>query len=182
MFNKQLCVRLHVAAILLFLISATCVALAIDLTRSAVPSAPSPPARLADLAWLAGSWEGDGIGGGKALEVYSPAAGGQMVGHFTQLNPDGSVVFYEIISITEKDGTLHYRLKHFHPDLTGWEEKDVVRDFPLVALELEKDTWYFDDLTVKRDGTNGMVEAVRVRKKDGTSVEYSFHYTRKGPQ
>ena len=100
-----------------------------------------------------------------------------MAGHFIQLKPDGSVEFYEIVSITEKEGTLHYRLKHFHPDLTGWEEKNVVRDFPLVALE--KDTWYFDDLTVKRDGANGMIEAVRVRKKDGTSAEYSFHYTRK---
>lgn len=148
-----------------------------ELTRSARPGMPSPRASISDLKWLEGTWEGKGIAGADAVEVYSTAKGGQMVGHFRQLNPDGTIFFYELMTITEKDGTLHYRLKHFNADLTGWEEKEVVRDFPLVAVD--KDTWYFDDLTLKRDGENGMIAGVRVQKKDGATMELSFHYIRK---
>jgi len=145
-------------------------------TRSAVPGAPAPPARVADLAWLAGAWEGAGIAGGAATEVYSPPAAGQIVGHFRQLRPDGSLWFYEIMSIAEAGGSLHYRLKHFDADLTGWEEKAQVVSFPLVAVE--KDAWYFDGLTIRRDGPDGMVAAVRIGSKDGGSREAVFRYRR----
>ena len=92
----------------------------------------APPATLADVAWLQGSWEGEGIEGAPALEAYAPAAGGQMVGHFRQLNKDGTVMFYELITIVEEGGSLAYRLKHFNADLTGWEEKGKVVSFPLI--------------------------------------------------
>lgn len=45
----------------------------------------SAPAKLSELAWLEGVWEGPGINGGRATEVYSAPAGGQIVGHFRQL-------------------------------------------------------------------------------------------------
>ena len=57
--------------------------------------AQSPPARVEDLAWLQGAWEGPGISG-PATEVYSGPAGGQIVGHFRQLRGDG-IWFYEIM-------------------------------------------------------------------------------------
>lgn len=168
--------RTCISAMLVVLLLASNLISAQQLTRSARPGVPSPKASISDLNWLEGTWEGKGIAA-DAVEVYSTARDGQMVGHFRQLNPDGTIFFYELMAITEKGGTLHYRLKHFNADLTGWEEKDVVRDFPLVAVE--KDTWYFDDLTLKRDGANGMIAGVRVQKKDGTTMELSFHYTRK---
>lgn len=143
-------------------------------TRTAVPGAKPPPARVADLAWLAGQWEGQGISG-PAREVYSPPAGGQIAGHFTQLR-DGKVWFHEILSIAETGNTLEYRLKHFNADLTGWEEKAEVKSFPLVAVE--RDAWYFNGLTIRRDGPNGMVGAVKVSSPDGGAREYVFRYKR----
>ena len=59
-------------------------------TRSRVEGVAAPAADIADLAWLAGHWVGEGLGG-RATEVYSAPAGGQIVGHFGSQDKDGSV-------------------------------------------------------------------------------------------
>jgi len=46
------------------------------------------------------------------------------------------------------------------------------------AVALEKDAWYFDGLTVRRDGPDGMVGAVRIESKDGPPREAVFKYRR----
>lgn len=143
-------------------------------TRQALPGAASPQAIISDLAWLAGPWDGNGLGGA-ARVVYSPPDDGQIVGHFKQ-SKNGKIQFYEIAAIAETKGSLEYRVKHFNADLTAWEEKDKVQTFPLVAVE--KDAWYFDGLTIRRDGENGLIETVLVSRKDGTSSEISFTYRR----
>jgi len=143
-------------------------------TRSPVAGVPPPPALLAELAWLEGTWEGEGISG-PAREIYFAPRGGQMAGHFTQSRGD-SVWFYEIVTIVETGGSLEYRLKHFNADLTGWEAQNEVRSFPLVAVG--GDAWYFDGLTIRRDGDDGMIGAVRIENRDGTSREAVFRYRR----
>jgi hypothetical protein len=144
-------------------------------TRAAIPGAPPPPARIADLAWLTGIWEGQGISG-PARGVYLQPMGGQIAGHFTQARGDG-IWFYELITIVEENGSLAYRLRHFNADLTGWEERDVVRSFPLVAVE--NGAWYFDGLTIRRDGPDGMVGAVMIAGSNGAQPrEAVFHYRR----
>lgn len=149
-------------------------ALAAQETRVAVPGAAPPAARVADLAWLAGAWEGEGLSG-PAREVYSPPMGGQIVGHFAQSRGDG-IWFYEIMTVAEAGGSIEYRLKHFNADLTGWEERSEVKRFPLVAVE--GDAWYFDGLTIRRDGPDGMVAAVRIGSSDGAGREAVFRYRR----
>lgn len=136
-----------------------------------------PMASLADLGWLAGSWEGEGIEGAPALEAYASAAGGQMVGHFRQLNKDGSVMFYEIITIVEEGSSLAYRLKHFNADLTGWEEKDKVTAFPLTATG--KDRWDFSGLVYERTGPDAMTATVRVTE-GGKEETLVFRFRRNG--
>ena len=143
-------------------------------TRTLKPGASPPAARLEDLAWLRGQWEGEGLTG-PATEVYSSPAGGQIAGHFRQLR-DGRVWFFEIVAIAQVGPSLEYRLKHFNEDLTGWEEKGTVVTFPLVAVE--EGAWYFDGLTIKRDGPDGMIGAVRIGNKDGSSREAVFKYRR----
>jgi hypothetical protein len=134
-------------------------------------------ANLTDLAWLEGRWEGRGIDGAPATEVYSRAAGGKMVGHFRQLKPDGSVLFYELITIGIENGKLTYALKHFNPDLTGWEERDTVVRFPLTAVAPGK--WNFSGITYERKGTNSMTASVAVNEKDGSTQMLVFHFRRK---
>lgn len=137
----------------------------------------APPAKLADIAWLQGSWEGEGIDGAPALEAYAPAAGGQMVGHFRQLNKDGTVMFYELITIVEEGGSLAYRLKHFNADLTGWEEKDKVVSFPLT--DRKGDRLDFSGLVYQRTGKNTMTASVKVTE-GGKTETLVFRFRRKG--
>lgn len=143
-------------------------------TRSASPGAAPPPAKLADLAWLAGEWSGDGFAG-PAREVYSPPMGGVIAGHFIQQKGAG-ILFFEIVTIAQKGDSLTYRLKHFNADLTGWEEKGVVQEFPLVAVE--NDSWYFDGLTIRRVGPDEMHGSVRIKPKDGPPSELTVKYRR----
>ena len=140
-------------------------------TRVAGGDHVPPPARLAQLTWLAGSWSGSGIGGAPAHESWLPPTGNTMVGLFVQEDGEGGLMFTEHMNISEVDGSLAVRLKHFHPDLTGWEEKDDMLTFRLVALE--PCAAYFSALTYRcANGENtedGIVVAVRMQG-DGNEI------------
>ncbi|MDX1385808.1 MAG: DUF6265 family protein, partial [Thermoanaerobaculia bacterium] len=99
----------------------------------------SPPATLESVAFLAGSWVGEGLGG-EVEEVWAAPSGGSMVGAFKLLR-DGEPSFYEILLVLEEEGSLVLRLKHFDPDLTGWEEKDDFVSFPLVKMG-KNEAWF----------------------------------------
>lgn len=150
------------------------------LAALALPTAAwaGPAAKLSDLAWMAGSWDGPGIAGAPSTESWSPAGGGQMPGHFRQLNPDGSVMFYELLALAEKDGSLVLRLKHFNADLTGWEEKATVREFPLSAVS--RDRWEFSGIAYQREGRNRMTVTVLIRNADKSQETLTFRLRRRG--
>lgn len=121
-------------------------------------------ARIGEVAWLAGRWIGE-FSGGTGEEVFAPPAGDSMLGMF-RLVKDGRIVFSELITIVEEEGSLV--LKHFDRNLKGWEEKDVVREFPLIRLT-EREA-YFDSITYQREGDE-MRFFVAVRQKNGELQE-----------
>lgn len=82
--------------------------------------------------WLEGHWVGQGFGG-TIDEVWLPARGGTMLGTF-RLVVDGADVFYEIFTIDEGPDGHVMRLKHFNPNLDGWEEKDAALVWPAEAV------------------------------------------------
>ena len=133
----------------------------------------SPKARIADMAWLTGRWVGDFMGG-KGEEVFAPPQGDTMIGMF-RLVKDGKITFSELIYIVEEEGTLVLKLKHFDRELKGWEEKDVVRAFPLVKLT--ENEAYFDSITYRRDGDE-MRFFVAVRQKNGEITELEGRHRR----
>ena len=142
--------------------------------RSLAPGAKPAAASIADIAWMAGHWEGEGLGG-RSIETISPPIAGQMAGHFQQVK-DGRISFYEIYHFVERDRSLLLRIKHFNPDLTGWEDKAATVDFPLVAID--KDGAYFDGLTMRRTAPDRMETLVRIRRKDGSTEEAAFRFRR----
>lgn len=150
-----------------------------DETRSAPAGHGPPPASIDSLGWLVGHWSGTGIGGDPAFETYSPPVAGAIVGHFAQLDGEGAIAFSEYVHIAQVGASLAFRLKHFHRDLTGWEAKDEVVSFPLVALE--EGAVHFDGLTLRREGATGLVTAVRMKAKDGSFRELVFRYEKAGP-
>ena len=140
--------------------------------RSLKPGAVPPPATIDDIAWLAGHWEGEGLGG-QSFETISPPVAGQMAGHFQQVK-DGKLQFYEIYQFAPQGNSLIMRIKHFNADLTAWEEKGETVDFPLVAIE--KDAVYFDGLTMRRTADGGL-ESFVVIGEDGTRTAH-FRFRR----
>lgn len=143
--------------------------------RTAIPGTPPPAATIEDIAWLAGHWEGEGLGG-TSIETISPPVGGQMAGHFQQVK-DGKIWFYELYQFAPAGNSLTLRLKHFNADLTGWEEKAKTVEFPLVAVE--KDAVYFDGLTYRRTADGGLEGFVVIREDDGKTEEVAFRLKRK---
>jgi hypothetical protein len=140
------------------------------------PGTASPPATIGDLAWLAGSWTGPGLGG-QVEEIWSVPRAGAMMGMFRLLR-DGGTVFYELMTLVEESGSLTLHVKHFNPDLTGWEEKTKTVDFLLVAVS--GDRFLFDGLTFERRGADAVTIYVVISSKDGTVREEAFRYTRSG--
>lgn len=139
-------------------------------------SEPAGKATIADMAWLAGSWTGEGLGG-ISEEMWSKPAGGAMVGTY-RLIKDGKPVFYEICWIVEQEGTIALRLKHFNADLTGWEEKDKTVDFRFIKKDGNR--IYFSGLTFERLGNSELNIYLALKHKDGSVKESVFKMKREG--
>lgn len=136
---------------------------------------PPAVASIADLAWLEGTWIGEGLGG-TVLESYSAAVGGHMIGHFRLVRNDVPI-FYELIVVTQVGDTIEYRVKHFDPDLNGWELRDAFDRFKLVSVA--PDLWVFDKAMIRRTGTDTNEQAVR--QSAGTDWTDHFRYRRMLP-
>lgn len=150
--------------------------LAAQETRVAEEGKPAPPARIADAAWLVGAWSGSGINGAEAHESWLAASGDTMVGTFVQETAAGAIMFTEHMYLMEEGGSLVVKLKHFNPDLTGWEEKDGMVTFRLIAAE--PCALYFNALTYRCDGAGGMVVAVRMKSPKPEPQELLFRFRR----
>jgi hypothetical protein len=151
--------------------------LAAMLLSFAAPALAGPPATLADAEFITGAWVGEGIAGAEAGETWSPAAGGQMVGHFYQLQTDGAVMFYELITLApDGEGSLVMRLKHFAPDLAGWEaqEAEAAEAFPLTAVG--EDRLEFSGLIYQllEDGSLKVSVVTQTSSGDPETLEFLF--------
>lgn len=131
----------------------------------------SPPAKIADVAWIAGTWQGNALGG-FCEEIWSAPQGGSMMFCFRMVK-DGKIVFYELGYIKEQNNTLVLELKHFGDDLTGWEEKDGKEVFELVKIE--KDKVYFDGFTIERKSAGNIIMYVLM---EDSGKELTFDYKR----
>ncbi len=132
----------------------------------------SPLANIEQMSWMAGAWQGEAFGG-TIDEVWSPPAGGAMMGMFRLVQGD-ETGFYELMTLVEESGSLVFRLKHFNADLKGWEEKDETVDFPLVALE--ENVAFFDGITFQRADDTTLNIYLASENKEGGFDELVFNY------
>lgn len=142
-------------------------------TLKRTPGQKPAAATIADMAWLAGHWTGDDLGG-RSEEMWTAPHDGVMLGMY-RLIRDGKPVFYELLTISEHEGSLLLRLKHFNPDLTGWEEKSETVDFPFVAKTDGR--LQFAGLTFMPDGDR-LTIYLAIRGRDGAIREEVFRMTR----
>jgi hypothetical protein len=142
----------------------------------AAPGAEPPPARVSAAAWLAGDWTGQGLGG-ISEEAWLPPAAGSMAGAYRGTR-SGQVTFYELMTVAEAGGSLTFRLKHFAPDLKGWESPERAVEFPLVRAA--RSATYFDGLTYRRTA-EGIESWVVIGLGDGGTRPERFLYTPRAP-
>jgi Domain of unknown function (DUF6265) len=133
----------------------------------------SPAADLSATSWVAGHWRGKAFGG-ITEEVWTSPLGGSMMGSF-KLVVDGKVNFYELITLSEVEGTLILKLKHFNANLTGWEEKDETVEFKLVKVTPNK--VFFDHFTFEKI-SNDEINMYVVVDNDGEKTEVKFNYVK----
>ena len=135
---------------------------------------PVPAAEPIDAAaFLVGEWVGTGMGG-EVQESWSPALGGQMVGHFTYAR-EGKPVFYEILLLRpDETGHLEMLVKHFNADFTAWEDKGEWVTFEGLAERVEPQALTFNGLRIRLDGEGVLTSTVTMRRSDGTVNDVPF--------
>lgn len=148
--------------------------LAAQETRVGEDGFESPPATLAEMGWLVGRWHGAGVGGAPATESWLPPIGGTMVGTFVQQGANGALQFTEHMYLSEEDGSLVLRLKHFNEDLTGWEAKDEMESFRLLAIE--PCAAYFHELTMRCADPEAPDKGLVIAVSMGSGRELVFRY------
>ena len=117
-------------------------------------------ASIDDIAWIAGNWQGEALGG-KFEETWNKPFGGTMMGMFKLVQND-KVVFYELCTIAPKDDSFVLRIKHFHADMKGWEAQNESMEFPLVSAS--KTEVKFDGIVFKKTGDDSMHITVNVEQ------------------
>ena len=155
-------------ALLLFIVSTTL----ISQNTLTLEDKDSPAASINDVAWIAGDWQGEALGG-ITEEIWTAPLGKSMMGSF-KLVVNEIVQFYELCTITEENESLLLRIKHFDKDLKGWEEKDQSIEFPLVKIE--KNKVYFDGLTFEKINEDELNIYVIFKDEGKEEVEMKFNY------
>ena len=150
--------------------------LAAQETRVGEPGFTPPPATIHQMWWLEGLWQGEGIEGARATESWLPPTGTTMVGTFIQQTAEGGIMFSEHMHIIEEGGSLVLKLKHFNADLTGWEDKEGMVTFRLLGAEFC--SAYFSGLTLRCDGSDKLVVAVRMKSDGPEPKELLFRFDR----
>ena len=108
-----------------------------------LPAEPASEGGLAPVAFLEGIWRGS-LSGGVIEEQWSGPEGDNMMGMFRYVK-DGKVTFYEMQVIELGDAGPVLRIKHYHPGLRGWEEKDESVTFGLQEVADQKAVFLEDD-------------------------------------
>lgn len=89
---------------------------------------------------------------------------------------NGTISFYELMNLSEEDGSVILKLKHFNKDLTGWEEKDRFVSFRLVKMGPQ--AAYFSGLTFQRIADDRLEIFLAIRDRDGRVREEAFQMQR----
>jgi hypothetical protein len=89
---------------------------------------------------MAGAWRGR-RGADTVEEHWSGPEGESLMGMFRWLR-EGKARFFELLTIEAEGECLVLRIKHFHPGLKGWEEKDQAVSFDLVQLGHQEAVFY----------------------------------------
>lgn len=107
-------------ALLIPLAAVAAPALARVAPAAAREDAPAARHDVSELAWLAGAWTGNGLGGDVELH-WSKPVGGSLVG-MSRLVQNGKAGFFEFILIEQDEQGVALRFQHYNPGYAAWEK------------------------------------------------------------
>lgn len=143
-------------------------------TYALEPDEARPEATLQDASWLVGSFTGTAFGQ-NFEEVWNGPSAGTMIGLF-KLYGDEGLSFYELLELSDADGTLTMKVKHFNADFTAWENKEDFVTFRLVKIE--DNALHFGGLSFYRR-EDGSIDGYIVMRKDKEITEHHMDYVRR---
>lgn len=127
--------------------------------------------KISELQWLVGYWSGTGLGG-ECEEVWMPPVDGHMIGTF-RFWDEGKLVFSEFMHLIQEEESITLKIKHFNPDLSGWEEKEEWTTFSLIELGEKKAQ--FDGLTIERKGEELVILVELGEKGENKLEKFTYH-------
>jgi len=128
---------------------------------------PASNVDVEDLAWLAGYWRGEGLGG-VCEEIWSEPLAGSMIGLF-RLVRDGEPVFSEHMTLGADADGFALKVKHFTPDFVAWEDKEEAIRFRLE--ELRPGEAVFGGLRIRRTDEGNLEITIRLKRKGGDTTD-----------
>ena len=128
--------------------------------------AQAPAAKIEQLSWMQGYWEGQGMGG-TVEDSWGPPRAGVMLGSFRFTPASGRPGFYQLFAIEEWEGSLRFVFRHFHPDFVAWEEKD--KPLRLALTRIGPDEAAFGGVVFRRAAPDVLEVDLAMRGKDGAS-------------
>lgn len=134
------------------------------LAQSTEQESPAPAAKVEQVAWMQGYWEGQGLGG-TIEDLWGPPRAGVMLGAFRLTRADGKPGFYQLFAIEEWEGSLRFVFRHFHPSFVGWEEKDQSNKLPLTRISADEAA--FGGVVFRRVAADVLEVDLTMRGKDG---------------
>ena len=132
-------------------------------------------AQIEQLDWLAGTWQGTGLGG-ECEEWWGQPRNARMQGAF-RFDQKDKLVFSEHFVMSEEAGSLVLKLKHFSGDFKGWESQDECQEFRLVAIEGKEAR--FEGLTYRLAASDRLEVYVVINDTAGEQREEKFEFQRR---
>ena len=123
---------------------------------------------LSDITWITGIWRGE-EDGTVIEEIWSGVEGSNLMGMFRFVK-GGNPRFYEFMTIGADSAGIGLDIKHFDPDMTGWEERDASERFVLDQVTGWK--------AVFRHDTEQTTSLVYERRED--SLRITLHKVKDG--
>ena len=177
------------AATLMGIATRTAVLAIVALGISSTPSrAADAVAKLSQLSWLAGHWEGTSKGS-QVETHWGGALGDSMLGIF-RASQDGKAKFYEILVIEQEATGPVLTLKHFGRKLVSWEGEPAPVSYPLISVTQSEAVF----ANPSAGGTGEGARRIVYRKtegggllmtlegyKEGKILTNEFRFTRKAP-
>ncbi len=93
---------------------------------------PLPADSLDQLRWMNGAWVEDREAR-RCEEIWSTVDAHTLMGMFRWI-ADDEVSFYEFMVVNRTDSGVELHVKHFHPSLVAWEERQHYQAFVLTEL------------------------------------------------